>query len=537
MLIEYYTPTMKDEQMRNTNQAETDNTSAADKKHVPQLKLLALKMLWWLRAHFPNTIPNPYGDYEDAIRKFDAECNAKSTIDENVSLRLNCMMVSEIFGPNEIESLYKGIDKIGWNEARDHIHKDTIIDWLKKYRLYGHPCTRSLGRIASPEISKIDSTVDLSAKFPKDFTSLIVNLSQLTHSITCLSVGFVFSDDASLEYSDAINRAAKSIRIPDRSFGEYKTLNVINVKEDRVRYLREKYQNIAISWLSDHFPGFFSKYCKNSHFPTVEFLSFNELMPFDLNPFEDQSWLHWSHFVNIGNHINSWKSTSDPSLGFAINSDFVDKLPNHMTVTIRLDLLSEDELERCHIESLYTQTNFAYSQLEPIIDRCVLEIFLRELLRRLKETCRSLSKPSKKYSSVNQIEKICTFFRDSIGIPSIAHETLALSKDRMNYALIASEFFYQQTFDKEINIKISDRLHRVLGQLSQQLLVEDQNTREFLDQLASSINTKESIAAQRIMICVSLLTLVVCGATLLMNMRDIEPRKEDDGFDGAFLSP
>ena len=27
------------------------------------------------------------------------------------------------------------------------------------------------------------------------------------------------------------------------------------------------------------------------------------------------------------------------------------------------------------------------------------------------------------------------------------------------------------------------------------------------------------------------------GATLLVNMRDIEPRKEDDGFDGAFLSP
>ena len=29
----------------------------------------------------------------------------------------------------------------------------------------------------------------------------------------------------------------------------------------------------------------------------------------------------------------------------------------------------------------------------------------------------------------------------------------------------------------------------------------------------------------------------MCGAILLVNMRDIEPRKEDDGFDGAFLSP
>ena len=33
------------------------------------------------------------------------------------------------------------------------------------------------------------------------------------------------------------------------------------------------------------------------------------------------------------------------------------------------------------------------------------------------------------------------------------------------------------------------------------------------------------------------LTATDCGATLLVNMRDIEPRKEDDRFDGAFLSP
>ena len=28
-----------------------------------------------------------------------------------------------------------------------------------------------------------------------------------------------------------------------------------------------------------------------------------------------------------------------------------------------------------------------------------------------------------------------------------------------------------------------------------------------------------------------------CNATVLVNMRDIEAPKEDDGFEGAFLSP
>ena len=35
----------------------------------------------------------------------------------------------------------------------------------------------------------------------------------------------------------------------------------------------------------------------------------------------------------------------------------------------------------------------------------------------------------------------------------------------------------------------------------------------------------------------TLLVSLDCGATLLVNMRDIEPRNEDDGFDCAFLSP
>ena len=35
----------------------------------------------------------------------------------------------------------------------------------------------------------------------------------------------------------------------------------------------------------------------------------------------------------------------------------------------------------------------------------------------------------------------------------------------------------------------------------------------------------------------AMFTELGCGATLLVNMRDIEPRKEDDSFDGAFLSP
>jgi hypothetical protein len=507
---------MKDEQPQNNEQSMAEGLPAPEKKTVPKWKQRARKMVWPLHARYPNVIPNPYGEDKTDYRERDAKNNAKSALDEGVSLRLGCIMVSEIFGPNEIETLYDGLEKIGWDRERTPVRDDSNIDWLKEQRLYGSEGTMSIGWVHRFEDVKKYLGVRYTAEFPKQFSSLLVTISQLTPSTTCLSVGFVLTDEAALEYANAINEPAKTTRVPKRRSRAYSILGVEHVKEERVRHVRQKYRNLGIDWLSQNFPGYFTVHCENNQFPTAEFLSLEGFTPFDREGTRDRGWRHWSRFVNIDHDFHSWTCSSVPSLRFSFDGAPRDKKPNHMTVALRRDTLSDEDLKIYGSDSLGSQTYFANDRLDGIIARHALANYLRELLRSLKETRQSLSTRCNAHRSKSEVEKISAFFRRSIGVPSIAREVLALSENDASFRWNATGFTQQSHREKEKPYEIKEGLKSLLGRLSRQLLEEDQDTREFLNQLSSALGTKESIAAQRRMEWVTLLALAVAVISMIV---------------------
>lgn len=506
---------MKDEQLQSPEQGKKEDATASEQKPLPVWKQRARKMVWPLYARFPNIMPNPYGEDKAYIRKRDAESNAKSALEEDVTLRLGCIMVSEIFGPNEIETLYDGLQKIGWDRERIPVRDRSNIDWLKTQRLYGTEGTMPLGWIHRPDDAKKYIGVRYTAEFPKQFSSLLVTISQLTPSTTCISVGFILTDEAALEYANAINEPAKTTRVPKRRSRALSILNVEHVKEERVRRIREKYRNVGISWLSENFPGFFSEHCDKSHFPTVEFLSLDGFTPFDKEAPKDRGWLHWSRFVNIDNDFGSWTSSSVASLKFSFDAGRREKTPNHMTIALRWDVLSEEDLKFYKGDSLGSRTYFAKEHLQGIIAKYALASYLRELLRSLKETRQSLSVRSKARRTNSAVEQISAFFRRSIGVPSIAREVLALSENDASFRWNAAGFT-QQNWGEEEPYEIKEALKWSLERLSRQLLEEDQDTREFLNQLSSTLGTKESITAQRRMQWVALLALAVAIISMVV---------------------
>ena len=516
MVNKDYIGLMKDEQPQNIEQGKEEGAAALEKKSVPVWKQLVRKMVWPLHARYPNIIPDPYGEDKAYFRKRDAETNAKSALDENVSLRLGCIMVSEIFGPNEIETLYDGLEKIGWDKERNPVLDESNIGWLKSQRLYGSEGTIPLGWIHRPDDAKKYNGVRYTSEFPEQFSSLLVTISQLTPSTTCMSVGFVLTDEAALEYSNALNEPAKTTRVPKRGTGAYSIMGVEHVKKERVRRIRQKYRNIGINWLSKNFPGFFSDNCVSSHFPTAEFLSLEGFTPFDRDAPRDRDSRHWSCLVNIDNDFGSWTYSSAPSLKFSFNANRHDKTPNHMTVALRWDTLNDEDLKMYRGDSLGSRTYFANDRIYGIIARYALACYLRELLRSLKETRQSLSTRSNARRSASEVEKISAFFRRSIGVPSIAREVLALSEDDASFRSNATGFSQQSHRDEEKPYEIKEGLQSFLGRLSRQLLEEDQDTRDFLNQLSSALGTKESIAAQKRMEKVTLLALAVAVISMVV---------------------
>lgn len=487
---------MGDGQPQKVEIAQAKETPAAEALPVPKWKQRARKIVWPLHARFPNIIPNPYGSNKAHFRKRDAEDNANSTLDSNISLKLGCILVSEIFGPNEIESLYDGLERIGWDRERTPIREESNIEWLKTQRLYGTEGTMSIGWVHRLEDLKRYAGVRYTAQFPKEFSSLLVDIAQLTPSVTCLNVGFVLTDEASLEYAKEINQPAQTTLVPNRRYRSYSIEGVSHIKEARVRRVRQKYRNLGISWLSKNFPGFFNDNCQGSHFPTAEFLSLEGFTPFDREAHGSREWQHWSRFIHIDHAFDCWTCTSVPSLKFSFDVGRGEKAPNHMTVALRWDTLSEDDTKIYGSDSLGSRTYFANERLNGIIARHALASYLRELLRSLKETRQTLSMRSKSRRSITEVDKISAFFRRSVGVPSIAREVLALSENDASFRWNAMGFARQIRPDEEKTYDIKEALKSFLGRLSRQLLEEDQDTREYMNQLSSATGTKESISAQ-----------------------------------------
>lgn len=496
--------------------AKQNEAPVAKEPPVSKWKLRARKLVWPLHARFPSVVPNPYGDNRAYYRERDTQDNIETRIDENVSLKLGCIMVSEIFGPNEVENLYDGLEKLGWDKERVPIFDRSNIDWLKTQRLYGTEGRMPLGWVHRPEDVKKFVGVRYTAEYPKEFSSLLVTISQLTPSVTCLSVGFILSDEASLGYANEINRPAQTTYVPRRRSRAYSIKGVEHVKEERTRRVRKKYRELGISWLSKNFPGFFSEHCERRHLPTAEFLMLEGFTPFDKESDKGRTRKHWPRFVNLDRDFDSWRCTSVPSLAFSFHSGRRDETPNHMIVGLRWDTLSKDDTKFYGSDSLSSRVYFANERLDGIIARYALASYLRELLRSLKQTRQSLSMRSRERRSISAVKQISTFFRRSVGVPSIAREVLALSEDDASFRWNVSGFAQQIRSDKDETFEIKEGLKSFLGRLSRQLLEEDQDTREFLNQLSSAMGTKESIAAQRRMEWVAVLALIVAAISMFV---------------------
>ncbi|TQV67481.1 hypothetical protein [Aliiroseovarius halocynthiae] len=473
------------------------------------------RLAWRVHARFPNTVPNPYRREKESIRKRDAQANLESSLKEGENLQLGCIVVSEIFGPNEIEALYEDLIKIGWGKDRISTLTDVNIEWIKEQRLYGHGGWLSLGHVVRPREVKDFLGVCYTADFPIEFSSLWVRLTQLTPSVTCMTVAFMLSDEASRDYLHEINRPAETRYSPNRRTGGYAVQGVEVEKETRVGLVREKYRNLGIAWFAKNFPGFFTKHCEDTRFPTAEFLSLDGFTPFEHDTEIKRGWRHWSRFVGIGRSSDFWLNNENPSLGYAMRNGYQETLPNHITVAQRWEASSEPNEEVVEI-SLNRKAMTALNELEGIIPHYAFTAYLSELLRDLKETRQSFATVSKARRSTQDVDRISSFFRRFVGIPAVAQEALALAKDEVSFRINASGFSYHSGFGADKKLESADGLRSFTERLSRKLLEDDRGTREFLNQMSSAIGTKENIAAQRRMEFLAVVAAIVSFGSLIV---------------------
>ena len=497
----------------NSRQAKHEPAILAAEEVALRKKQTIDKLQRRLHYRFPDKILDPNNDDRACFVEKDEKDNVETLPENGVGFQLACIEVSEIFGPNEIGALYDNLLRLGWDRDQ-FLHRESNISWLRRQRLYGSEATLPLGFVHRSSEANSFLGVRYTAVFPDEFSSIYVNISQLSPSVTCLTVSYILTESNSYEYLHSIQTSQKTTRVPKDGSGGYWIKDVARLKEEQVDKIRSKYRNFGISWLSNNFPGFFSVRCKANDFPTSEIIVFEGYLPFNKNEPNQNKAGFWARFLNVHHYHSSWVSSAYQSLRFSLESLVNEKLPNHLIVGLRWDDLDKSNLGLGDESSLASRASFAISRLDGITSRFALICYMKEIHREIKELRQSLGSPAKNNDS--RIKQIADHFQRSMGVPAIAREMPTLSQDDSSFRWNATGFLEQSFFSEKTDpIDISLALQARIKSLSSRLIDEDRDTRELLAQISDAVATNESIIAQKHMKFLTVASIILGMCSLL----------------------
>jgi len=195
-----------------------DSTPASPSAPAEPTRQIAFIVKHWRRLQrwvswlFPNWGAVNRADlvYE---RAHDAEENEKTRVPPELELRVPMVWGCELYGPAEIDGLYRGLEKLEWGVVGRIGDKDGIAKWIRESRAYGKQDAWLNGGhvVAINERGKYFATYNF-ASLPKSVSFFDVQVFQLSPSLTGVLVGFRLDDTVAQRYENEINRDRRTYR-------------------------------------------------------------------------------------------------------------------------------------------------------------------------------------------------------------------------------------------------------------------------------------------------------------------------------------
>lgn len=227
----------------------------------------------WLYWLFPNWSAFQWDDvsYE---KSHDVKENAKTRIPPELSLRVPIVWGCELYGPDEINYLYAGLQKLQWGISYRTGDKNGIEKWIKQQRAYGRQGSwLNGGSVVGRNKKRKYLSINNYALLPDGISSLHIEVFQLSPSLTGLLVGFRLDDKVACRYEVEINRerATYRKRIPRSS--SISIIGPLNQKHDAVARVQSDLRGMVADWYKCHLPGYFSLQSLETVFPVLQLLS------------------------------------------------------------------------------------------------------------------------------------------------------------------------------------------------------------------------------------------------------------------------
>lgn len=479
---------------------------------------LIQNMRW--RAHwlFPNSVPPPHGNDKSYYEQRDQKDNETSRIPEDEELRLRVVWGIELFGPAEAEGLCDQLRRLSWSAGFGRPVGDEAVDWVRHQRAYGGAgAWYNVGLVAAHGDRKRFFSVDNYASMPEGVDYLLVRIYQLTSSLTCIVIGFVFKEGIEQDYETELNQDRKTRR---ERLDTQRGISIIDpqrLKQRSVEKVRARARAIAHTWFSENLPGFFC-ILASERMPTAEFVTTKNthLLP-NTKDQKIKARLDWRNLVATSLGYDVWTSSACTSIRFLTSNSEWKKETPHFVVALCASEVSEDTLEHWggHTHQAYVQ--YCHEHIGGILSNYAAIEFLRAASTDLKTSRAALAiKSTSRRKAVRTIEQIQEFFDRSLGTPAVVTELLERSK-HLHYFKHDCEPFFSPGWRKDDEPReFGSILCNQTAFFAGQIINEERSIREHFEQLSTVLSVRESVRAQKRMEWLTIVAVAIATASLLV---------------------
>lgn len=472
----------------------------------------------WLKAHFrfPNKIRSPLRSDTLHYKKQDAIDNTESKIPLEENLRIQYIWASEFYGPNEIDSLYAGLARLGWSSNADTVRTKDPVEWIKNCRMYGTIGYLNIGLVQHPDKQHWQPS-NHTAPLPTELEYLHVEVSQISPSLTCLTIGFKLDPRHTRIFEEILN--SDQVTKFERHKGQhgYTILDPENLKARAINRARANARGIALEWIEQNLPGIFCSAKNGNRLPTAELLTMSNATPFpDRNEFPNAP-RGWQRIVSVERSFGAWTCDDYEGLRLVLH-ELKGDLKFHIIAALKTSELPKEKIQYMSNTNDNAYIQYCNEQLTGIITHNAIVALLLEMRASLGVAKDEFNTKKSKHKNIQStLKTLEEFFEESMGFPAVTQELLKAAESPSTYHWRFSDFTYQNPKkNQDKQLKLSSHIKSQTLELAKNTILEEHSTRELFLQLSSIISTRESIKTQKRMENLTYVSIVIAIASAIL---------------------
>lgn len=264
--------------------------------------------------------------------KHDPEENRRTCPPVEETINLHCAWAVEFYTPAHMDNLAKSLLRFNQTSGAYEHETEYLDNWVNGLHRarYGGGWI-NLGPLELKGNGSKFMSPTRKVELPDAVDFALAHAFQVSPSIVCIAVCFVFGDLFSLGYDRELRNERKTYTRALRNGHSIITPEL--QKLDAIRSIRSTISNQATDWFSQHFPGIFASELLGGTVPVCEFVTLQQAKPFLEEEAQGPPQPPYVQLLGLDHYWEAWRHTTIPTLHFSLQDHHRGYPPRYATLS------------------------------------------------------------------------------------------------------------------------------------------------------------------------------------------------------------